>query len=109
MPEPAFRGSLSAMQQIRYIGYVSAPFTTQVERGRLRFFAKAISETDPVYTDEAAARAAGHPALPVPPTFFFCLEMDRPDPSTTSGSRCPRSCMVPSSFAITAWPMPGTR
>jgi acyl dehydratase len=64
----------------RHIGYASPPFTTDVERGRLRFFAKAIGETDPVYTDEAAARAAGHPDLPVPPTFLFCLEMDRPAP-----------------------------
>ncbi|PND33451.1 acyl dehydratase [Achromobacter sp. HZ01] len=47
-----------------------------VEPGRLRFFAKVIGETDPVYLDEAAARAAGHPALPVPPTFLFCLEID---------------------------------
>ncbi|CAD5106183.1 MaoC family dehydratase N-terminal domain-containing protein [Zestomonas carbonaria] len=45
----------------------------EVEKGRLRFFAKAIGETDPVYTDEAAARAAGHKSLPVPPTFLFCL------------------------------------
>ena len=45
-----------------------------VERGRLRFFAKAIGETNPVYTDEAAAKAAGHRALPVPPTYLFCLQ-----------------------------------
>jgi len=64
----------------KFIGYTSAPFTTEVERGRLRFFAKAIGETDLIYTDEAAARRAGHPDLPVPPTFFFCLEMDRPEP-----------------------------
>ncbi|MCY1266799.1 hypothetical protein D9M68_182370 [compost metagenome] len=46
----------------------------EVEKGRLRFFAKAIGETDPVYTDEAAARAAGYKSLPVPPTFLFCLQ-----------------------------------
>jgi hypothetical protein len=56
-------------------------FTVDVEKGRLKFFAKAIGQTDPVYTDEAAARAAGHPGLPVPPTFLFCLEMDAPDPA----------------------------
>ena len=28
-----------------------------------------------------AARAAGHPGLPVPPTFLFCLEMESPDPA----------------------------
>lgn len=47
-----------------------------VELGRLRFFAKVIGESNPVYADPAAARAAGHPSLPVPPTFLFCLEMD---------------------------------
>lgn len=47
--------------------------TAEVEKGRLRFFAKAIGETDPVYTDEAAAKAAGYKSLPVPPTFLVCL------------------------------------
>lgn len=50
--------------------------TVDVEKGRLRFFAKAIGETDPIYTDESAARDAGHPALPVPPTFLFCLNSE---------------------------------
>ncbi|MFQ6574032.1 MaoC family dehydratase N-terminal domain-containing protein [Pseudomonas sp. UM16] len=45
-----------------------------VEKGRLRFFAKAIGETDPIYTDEAAAQAAGYRSLPVPPTFLMCLQ-----------------------------------
>jgi acyl dehydratase len=49
--------------------------TARVESGRLRAFARAIGETDPVYHDEQAARAAGHASLPVPPTFLFCLEM----------------------------------
>ncbi|NJP94779.1 MaoC family dehydratase [Nonomuraea sp. FMUSA5-5] len=56
------------------------PVTVDVERGRLRFFAEAVGETDPVYLDLAAARAAGHPDLPVPPTFLFGLELERPDP-----------------------------
>ncbi|MFD7845611.1 MaoC family dehydratase N-terminal domain-containing protein [Nocardia sp. NPDC059764] len=56
------------------------PVTVYVERGRLRLFAKAIGETDPLYTDVAAARQAGHPDLPVPPTFFFSLELEAPDP-----------------------------
>ena len=65
----------------QYIGHTMPKFSATVEKGRLRFFAKAIGETDPVYTDEAAARAAGHPGLPVPPTFLFCLEMESPDPA----------------------------
>ncbi|MGW5239210.1 MaoC family dehydratase N-terminal domain-containing protein [Monashia sp. NPDC004114] len=56
------------------------PLVVEVERGRLRFFAKAIGETDPVHLDVAVARAAGHPDLPVPPTFFFSLGLEAPDP-----------------------------
>lgn len=65
----------------RYIGHELPRYTVDVEKGRLRFFAKSIGETDPIYSDEAAAREAGHRALPVPPTFFFCLEMDAPNPA----------------------------
>jgi acyl dehydratase len=64
-----------------YIGHQLPRYSVQVERGQLRFFAKATGQLDPVYSDEAAARAAGHPALPVPPTFLFCLEMDAPNPA----------------------------
>lgn len=62
----------------RHIGHEVPPFQVEVEKGPLRFFAKATGQTDPVYSDEAAARAAGHPSLPVPPTFLFCLEMESP-------------------------------
>lgn len=65
----------------QYIGHRMPAFTVPVEAGRLRLFAKATGQHDPVYTDEAAAHDAGHPALPVPPTFLFCLEMDAPDPA----------------------------
>jgi acyl dehydratase len=65
----------------RHIGHEMPPFQVRVEAGRLRFFAKATGQADPVYTDEAAARAAGHPGLPVPPTFLFCLEMESPNPA----------------------------
>jgi acyl dehydratase len=65
----------------KYIGHVEPAFEVLVEKGRLRFFAKATGQTDPVYTDDAVALAAGHPALPVPPTFLFCLEMEAPDPA----------------------------
>lgn len=64
----------------RHIGNKLAPFSVPVEAGRLRFFAKATSQSDPVYTDLAAARDAGHHDLPVPPTFLFCLEMESPNP-----------------------------
>lgn len=61
-----------------HIGVISEPRTIAVEAGQLRFFAKAIGETDPVYLDEAAARAVGHRALPAPPTFGFSLALGAP-------------------------------
>lgn len=69
-----------------HIGRTYGCVTTEVEKGRLRFFAKAIGETNPVYTDEAAARQVGYRSMPVPPTYFFCLQMlDDPDPTAWLG------------------------
>lgn len=63
------------------IGASSPELVNVVERGALRFFAKATGQTNPVYIDVDAARAAGHRDLPVPPTYFFCLNMLGPNPS----------------------------
>jgi acyl dehydratase len=60
----------------KYIGTALPQATLEIEKGRLRFFAKAIGETDPIYTDEAAAKAAGYSTLPAPPTFIFAAELD---------------------------------
>ena len=65
------------------IGRILPGHEALAERGRLRFFAKAIGETDPLYFDVEAAKAAGHRDLPVPPTFLFCLEMEGPRPAET--------------------------
>lgn len=62
------------------IGKKSSPLEVDVEKGQLLFFAKAVGETNPVYTDEAAARDAGYRALPAPPTFVFSLNLAQPDP-----------------------------
>lgn len=56
----------------QHIGRIVSRHQAVVERGRLRFFAKAIGETDPYWTEGER--------LPVPPTFLFCLDMERPDP-----------------------------
>jgi acyl dehydratase len=49
-----------------------------VTRSRLRFFAKATGQTDPVFLDLEAARRAGYPDLPVPPTFYFGVDLEVP-------------------------------
>src|SRR3546814_15152396 len=55
------------------------PYTTLFRsKGQLKFFAHATGETNPIYFDEAAACAAGHPALPAPPTFAFSLALGAP-------------------------------
>ena len=65
----------------RHAGHAFAPFTVQADAWRLRFFAKATGQSDPAYTDVDAAMAAGHPGLPLPPTFLCCLETDAPEPN----------------------------
>lgn len=58
------------------VGTAHPTVEVEVERGRLRAFAHAIGETDPVYSDVDPAHAAGHPDLPVPPTFLFGVGSD---------------------------------
>lgn len=48
----------------RALGSVTFP----VERGKLAELARAFHDPDPVWFDPDAARAAGFPSLPVPPT-----------------------------------------
>lgn len=60
----------------KWIGHALPSSTMALERGRLQFFAKAIGETNPVYTDLNAAHAAGYADLPAPPTFIFGIELE---------------------------------
>lgn len=60
----------------KWIGHELGQSVLPVERGRLKFFARATGETNPIYSDEAAAKAAGYADLPVPPTFLFAAELD---------------------------------
>ena len=62
----------------RHIGKSLPTFFAAPQAQQLRFFAKATGEANPVYFDLAAARAAGHPDLPLPPTFLFSLEYEQP-------------------------------
>ena len=64
------------MIEKKWIGHQLPPSELLIERGRLQFFARSIGETDPMYTDLAAARAAGYPDLPAPPTFVFAAELE---------------------------------
>lgn len=61
------------------IGRIVSRHRVDVEKGKLHFFAKAIGETSPVYAIDSA-QASGGAAMPVPPTYLFCLEMETADP-----------------------------
>jgi acyl dehydratase len=55
------------------IGRESEPVVQDVEKSAIRRFADALGDPNPVYQDETAARAAGHPTLVAPPTFPVAL------------------------------------
>jgi acyl dehydratase len=57
------------------VGKAYPAVSYEVGREKLREFAIAVGETDPIYHDEAAARAAGHPDLPAVPTFAVVLSL----------------------------------
>jgi acyl dehydratase len=58
-----------------FIGHVRSPSTVKVEAAQCRAFVNAIGDTNPVYRDVDAARKAGFRAIPIPPTYLFCLQM----------------------------------
>jgi acyl dehydratase len=60
----------------KWIGHELKASVLTLDRTRLKYFAKAIGETDPVYLDTAAAQAAGYVDIPAPPTFLFAAELD---------------------------------
>jgi len=57
-----------------HIGFSTEASAVTVDGWRVRLFCLATGETDAVYIDDAAARAAGHPACLVPTTYLKVLE-----------------------------------
>jgi hypothetical protein len=51
------------------VGRKMEPFTFTVERGKVKEFLQAIGETNAIYHDVSAAKAAGYTDTPVPLTF----------------------------------------
>lgn len=52
------------------IGVEGNPSTMEVDKTMVRLFARAVGHIDPVYYDEAAAKAAGYRSLPCPPGYL---------------------------------------
>ena len=59
-----------------WIGRSLGDAVLPIEAGRMRFFAKAIGETNSAYFNEVAAREAGYASLPCPPTFLFASTLE---------------------------------
>lgn len=64
----------------KFIGHELGWHTVEIEKGRLKLFNKVIGQTNPVYFDDEAAKVAGYPGLPVPPSFYFSLDMEQKAP-----------------------------
>ncbi len=69
MPGPDSEGLITDEMRA-LIGKESAPWTNEVDRTWIRMFARSVGHTDPVYYDEAAAKAAGYRGLPCPPGYL---------------------------------------
>ncbi len=55
------------------VGVESEPYVNDVEKGAILKFARAIGDTNPIHTDEEAARQSRYGGLVAPPTFFRSL------------------------------------
>ena len=58
------------MADVSKVGMEFAPIVWEVERGKIREFALAIGDTNPIYHDRQEARKAGYRDCPAPPTFL---------------------------------------
>jgi acyl dehydratase len=77
-----------AVERDDVVGRPTGAATIHVERGPVAAFARAVTDTNPVYESLDAARAAGFDAIPAPPTFTFAAahwgkfaEDQPPDPT----------------------------
>lgn len=52
------------------VGVESEPWPVEITSTSVRAFARGVGYTDPRYYDDAAAKAAGHDALPAPPCYL---------------------------------------
>lgn len=59
----------------RFIGYQFEPFRFVIERGKIREFALAVGDDNPLYVDQKAADAAGLTDITIPPTFPTAMDM----------------------------------
>lgn len=60
---------------LEFLGYEFSSWQFTVEKGKIREFAIAIGDENPLYFNSEAARAAGLQYITVPPTFLTAVDM----------------------------------
>jgi len=70
MADTAAEESLITDEMRAEIGKRSPSWTCEVDKLQVRLFARSVGHTDPIYYDEAAAKAAGYRSLPCPPGYL---------------------------------------
>jgi len=60
---------------LEFMGYEFKPWQFTVEKGKIREFAMAIGDENPVYVSHGAAREAGFADITIPPTFLTAVDM----------------------------------
>ena len=66
-------------------GKTFPPYEFRVERGKIREFADAIGDSNPVYRDPEAANKAGFPGIPAPPTLLRTFLYETSDSKNALG------------------------
>ncbi|MHA6260455.1 FAS1-like dehydratase domain-containing protein [Sporosarcina sp. CAU 1771] len=57
------------------VGYVFEPYQFTVERGKIKEFALAIGDDNPIYLDSKVARQVGFRDVPMPPSFATAIDL----------------------------------
>jgi acyl dehydratase len=67
------------------LGVESEPWALEVDKLQIRLFARAVGYTDPLFFDEAFARAKGYRSLPCPPHYLGTPIFNPADADPTFG------------------------
>jgi len=62
---------MGAVSRDEVVGLPTGKATITIERGPITQFATSVTDTNPIYRNKDAAKAAGFDDIPVPPTYFF--------------------------------------
>ena len=58
-----------------FVGKTFAPFTFEVDKSKIREFAQALGDENPIFFNDTTARASGLPGIVAPPTFATVFKM----------------------------------